>query len=104
MGLINFNLPKPKRFNYRPRYYDERKERLEKMKAQAEAELVAEKNRAVVSTLEKGFLTEHRTNSKLRRAALGKSSWLRVLVILLGLLGVWRILLPELFKVFWRLK
>ncbi len=32
MGLFNFHLPKNNKFDYRPRYYDERKERLEEMK------------------------------------------------------------------------
>ena len=108
MGMFfNFNMPKPKQFNYRPFYYDERKERLAKMKAQAEAELVAEKNRAVGSGLEKGFLTEKYANSKLSRVPLEKASllrFLRLFIILLVILGVFYFISPDIFKAFWRIK
>ena len=108
MGMFfNFNMPKPKQFNYRPLYYDERKERLEKMKAQAEAELTAEKNRGVGAGLEKGFLTEKRANSKLRHAPIEKASLLRLLrlfIILLVILGIFYFTSPEIFKAFWRIK
>ncbi len=36
MGLFNFHLPKNNKFSYTPRYYDERKERLEKLKKEHE--------------------------------------------------------------------
>ncbi len=32
MGLFHFHTPKPNKFSYQPRYYDERKERLEALK------------------------------------------------------------------------
>lgn len=32
MKLVFFRIPKPRRFNYPPRYYDEEKERLERRK------------------------------------------------------------------------
>jgi hypothetical protein len=34
MRFIIFNTPKPKRFKYKPRYYDEEKERIEQRKAE----------------------------------------------------------------------
>lgn len=34
MRFIMFRTPKPKQFNYKPRYYDEDKERIEKRKAE----------------------------------------------------------------------
>lgn len=34
MRLVMFKTPNPKRFTYKPRYYDERKERLEQRKAE----------------------------------------------------------------------
>jgi len=34
MRIVMFNTPKPKRFSYKPRYYDEEKERLEQRKAE----------------------------------------------------------------------
>lgn len=33
MRIISFRTPKPKSFNYNPRYYDQKKEELEKRKA-----------------------------------------------------------------------
>ena len=36
MGLFNFHLPENNKFDYTPRYYDERKERLEKLKKEHE--------------------------------------------------------------------
>ena len=103
--FFNFNTPKPKQFHYRPFYYDERKERLEKMKARAEAELSAD-NRETGYTggLQKGFLTERRTNSKLRHTSLEKSSTLRFLIILLVLLGILYWIMPEMFIAFWTKK
>ena len=107
MAIFNFNLPKPKQFNYRPWYYDERKERLEKMKAQAEAELVAEKKTAAVYTgsLQKGFLAENRAKSKLRRRGYEQKSALRFFIILIVLLGILYFIAPDVFMaVFWRFK
>ena len=100
--FFNFNTPKPRQFQYRPLYYDERKERLEKMKAQAEAELAAEKNGTRHTGLQRGFLAERRTNSKLRHTALEKGSTLRFFIILLVLLGALYWFMPELFTTFWR--
>jgi len=34
MRIVMFNTPKPKRFRYKPRYYDEEKEKLEQRKAE----------------------------------------------------------------------
>ena len=103
MGLFfNFNTPKARQFNYRPLYYDERKERLEKMKARAEAE----KDGGYVG-LEKGFLADNRANSKFRRVELQQAStWrlLRFLIILIALMGVSYLLVPELFVAFWKIK
>jgi len=101
MGLINFTMPKPRQFHYRPRYYDERRERLEKIKARAEAELAAEKKEAGYTGLEKGFLTERRTNSKLKRKSLEKQSALRYIIILAALLGLLYMIMPEFFIAFW---
>ena len=103
MGLFNFNTAKPKQFRYRPLYYDERKERLDKMKARAEAENEGKS----YTSLEKGFLAESRANSKLRRAELQSASmWrvLRLLIILIIILGITYVAAPELFVAFWRIK
>ena len=94
-------MPKPKQFQYRPRFYDERKERLEKMKAQAEAELAANKKRTGYTSLERGFLTERRANSKLSRKLPDKRSVLRYLIILAAIMGFLYLLMPELFIAFW---
>ena len=101
MAILNFRMPKPKQFHYRPRFYDERKERLEKMKARAEAELVAEKREAGYTGLEKGFLTERRANSKMKSKSLEKQSVLRYIIILAAILGFLYLLMPDLFIAFW---
>lgn len=103
MAILNFNTPKPRQFRYRPMYYDERKERLEKMKAQAEAE--AEKNTISGETtyagLQKGFLAERRANSKFHKTSLEKKSAFRFLIILIALLGLLYWIMPEIFYEFW---
>jgi len=105
MGLFfNFQTPKPKQFNYRPLYYDERKERLEKMKACAEAELAVEKEKTGSTGLQRGFLTGNRAKSKLRHATPEKSSALRFFIILLVLLGILYFTMPEIFMAFWKSK
>ena len=98
--LFKFNTPKPKQFHYRPMYYDERKERLEKMKAEARA---AEKE-SPYGNLQRGFLSERRNNSKMHKTSLEKKSALRFMVILLILLLFLYFLMPELFYAFWTTK
>jgi len=104
MGLFNFSTPKPRQFNYRPLYYDERKERLEKMKAQAEAEVALEKKAANYIGLQKGFLTDRRAKSKKNYASHKKASALRFLIILIAILGILYFIAPELFLAFWKTK
>ena len=107
MAFLNINTPKPRQFQYRPRFYDERKERLEKMKARAEAELSAEKSGTQYIGLQRGFLSERRENSKLQRPALNRVSNMRVVryvLILIFLMGLFYILSPELFLAFWKIK
>jgi len=105
MGIFfNFNMPKPRQFHYSPRFYDERKERLEKMKANADAEIAAEKDRAGYVGLKRGFLNERRANSKLRHSSFEKKSALRFFIILLVLLGLVYLVSPEIFTVFWKSK
>ena len=100
--LFNFNTSKPKQFNYRPLYYDARKERLEQMKARAEAD-----KEGGFTNLEKGFLAQGRANSKLRRVELQNASiWriLRFFIILILLLGISYVIVPEAFVAFWKTK
>ena len=97
MGLFtNFKTSKPKQFSYRPLYYDERKERLEKMKARAAAD-------GRHFGLEKGFLSE----KKARRTNLQDASMWRIfrfLAILIVLLGIAYVVAPAMFLSFWNLK
>jgi len=99
MAIFNFNVPKPRQFNYHPRYYDERKERLARMRAQAEAELAAEKKATVGYTrsLQRGFLAENRVNSKLHRGKLEQRSAVRFFIILVALLGILYFIAPDIF-------
>ena len=95
--LFNFNMPKPKRFNYRPLYYDERKERLEKMKAEAEAM----GKEARYMGLQKGFLSDQRERTKMRRASLERGSVMRFMMILIILLVILYVIMPDLFQAIW---
>ncbi len=90
-----FNTPKPKQFNYRPVFYDERKERLEKMKAEAEAA-----GKRPYTGLNKGFLSAQRK----RKPSLEKSSALRFFIILIVLLIILYFIMPEMFQAFWKAK
>ena len=98
--FFNFSTPKPRKFQYRPMYYDERKERLEKMKA----EVAAKRGEARYSGLNRGFLSERRNNSKMKHTVLEKMSSLRFIIILLILLGILYFFMPELFSALWKAK
>ena len=99
MPIISFNVPKPRKFNYHPRYYDERKERLTKMRAQAEAELAAEKKitAGITGSLQRGFLAENRSKSRWHREKLEQKSALRFFIILVALLGILYFIAPDVF-------
>ena len=107
MALINLNIPKPKPFRYQPRYYDERRDHLEKMQARARAEIAVENGDMQHSGLQKGFLSESRKNAKHKRNELKDASNMRVLrylIIIIILLGIFYIFSPELFLAFWSAK
>ena len=95
-------MPKPRQFQYRPLYYDERKERIEKIKARAEADFAAKKEGVKYTSLEKGFLTEQRANSKFSRKVLEQKSTFRFLIILAVLFGILYLLMPDLFIAMWK--
>jgi hypothetical protein len=100
--FFNLKRSKPKPFPYQPMYYDERKERLEKMRLRAEAE---KRGVPVDTALEKGFLREQRENSRLlhRNTLRAASLWrvVRLLVILAAILVLMYFISPEMFKLFW---
>jgi len=107
MGIIIPRMPKPRQFYYRPLYYDERKERLEQIKARAEAELANEKNRVHQTGLQKGFLAESRSNSKFSRTDIRSASsgrLMRYIIILIVILGLFYIIAPDVFMAFWKFK
>ena len=104
MPIINFNLPKPRRFNYRPRYYNERRERLAMMEARARAQLEDGKKGDYIGGLQKGFLSENRANSKLYRKKLERQSSLRFLIILLVILGLFYLWQPDIAKAIFKFK
>ena len=107
MGIIFPRMPKPKQFYYRPRYYDERKERLENIKARAEAELAAEKDAVHRIGLQKGFLTESRTNSKFNRTDFREEAsgrLIRYVIIVVVILGIFYLVAPDVFLAFWKFK
>ncbi len=82
MGIFNFNAPRPRQFNYQPRYYDERKERLNNMIAAAQAE--KEGRQVAGHGLQPGFLREAQQKSR-RASRLKRNSSMR-LVLTMGIL------------------
>ncbi|MCH2235007.1 MAG: hypothetical protein MK078_12210 [Crocinitomicaceae bacterium] len=90
-----FKLPnKHKRFEYTPRYYDERKEALEKKIKQYNTEAVAEdevKMRREVNFREN--VSDRWSNSEFRRK--NKRANLRLLIILVAVLGVFYVLFTQ---------
>ena len=116
MGIFINIMPKPKRFHYNPLYYDERKERLEKLKtracaersrsAEAEVALQMQSEAEEGSTqqkcgLERGFITESRAKSKKYSLNLEKTSIVRLLIAL-ALIGLLYLVAPEFFTSIWR--
>ncbi|TXC78680.1 hypothetical protein [Luteibaculum oceani] len=75
----------PKSFHFKPRYYDEQKERIAKRRAQIKRELVAE---GKLDTSEKDLFNRlerrHRSHISYRKSA--KKSNIRITMILIGLL------------------
>jgi len=107
MGILITRMPRPRQFNYSPLYYDERKERIEKIKAKAEAEFAAEKNKAPYTGLQKGFLSENRSASKFNRSENLKGSsgrLLRYVMIVAVILGIFYLVAPDVFLSFWKFK
>jgi len=104
MPIINFKMPKPRQFNYRPMFYDERKERLDQMKAKAEAELATKKEGGRYIGLQRGFLTESRANSKMKLSPLKQKSTLRFIIILIAILGTLYLIAPDVFMAIWNIK
>ena len=106
MGILFTRMPRPRQFDYQPLYYDERKERLEKIKARADAELAAEKKGIHHTGLQKGFLAENREGSKFRYTDLKASSGrlLRYVIIVVVILGIFYFVAPDVFLAFWKFK
>ena len=107
MGILITRMPRPRQYNYQPLYYDERKERLEKIKARAEAELAAEKDRDHHTGLQKGFLAESRSDSKFHHTDFKKESsgrLLRYVIIVIAILGIFYLIAPDVFLAFWKFK
>lgn len=81
MAIFNFNAPRPRQFNYKPRYYDERKERLNNMIAAAKAEKEGKQDpNAAKNHLQPGFLREYRRLSKRGESKLKRASAIRVMM------------------------
>lgn len=77
------------------------------MKAQAVAELAADKDRVGYTGLKKGFLSEHRNKSKGLKIKLQSPSVIRLilfLVLIAASLYAFYLYDSELFKAFWKIK
>ncbi|OFX44169.1 MAG: hypothetical protein A2046_08080 [Bacteroidetes bacterium GWA2_30_7] len=78
MGLPGFfKLPKHKSFNYSPRYYDERKEELEKLKNESAESRINFSDKPIIM---KGFFKENLKNNQ--KKALNKSNARLIIIIL----------------------
>lgn len=85
MAIKFFYLPKGRKFNYQPRYYDERKEELERRKRRIDRELGLEQNgkgKDVFVPQIKGQMRKYMKTAKKQR----KTSNIRMLIILAVLL------------------
>ncbi len=82
-----FNTHKHKRFNYRPRYYDEQKEDLEQRIRQIESEMGVEPGKAYVPKIRKGQMGNYIRKNRLKQS---RQSNLRLFIIILVLsLAAW---------------
>ncbi len=83
MGMISFfRIPKPKRFNYRPVFYDARKEALKEREQQIKQELgLADDTVARISNIKGRFRSQMKKNKELQ-----VKSNIRLLLILAALL------------------
>jgi hypothetical protein len=78
MGLFNFFTPKNRRFDYTPRYYDKRKERLEAIKKKYD-----NPDRALIEERIRGRFQRHT-----RRENIFMKTSIRFIIILAVLLGI----------------
>lgn len=78
MRITFFKTPRPKEFNYMPRYYDERKEEADERQKRIEKELSASNNGEYVSGITRGSM--QRRFAERRRGK--RSSTIRLLVII----------------------
>lgn len=95
-----YNMPKPRRFNYHPRYSDERQERLRRLEERAgEREPSAESQHAdsVSADGDAGRAAGYGVSFSRRKAKaparLSAMNTMQILVIIVVLVAVWRILL-----------
>jgi hypothetical protein len=82
MRITFFKTPRPKEFNYIPRYYDERKEEMEERKKRIEQELGLNKGKDYKHGITRGAMTRRMTE----RRKSNRSSVIRLLVIIAILL------------------
>jgi hypothetical protein len=84
MGIPSFfRTPKPKQFNYMPRYYDEQKENLEERIRNIELEMGVKEGEAYRPRIRKGQMSNYYRRKQQR---VKKQSNIRLVVIILILL------------------
>jgi len=85
MGIPRFfRIPKHKQFNYRPIYYDERKERLEERVKEIEQEFGIKNGKAPMRTMTRGSFSHYH----LRKKKAQRYSTTRLILIIIFLLFV----------------
>jgi len=83
MGLPSFfRINKPRRFNFYPRYYDERKAKMQERIKKAEVELGINSEKSQTRTLQKGHMRGYFPRNK----RLKRTSNIRLLIIIVILL------------------
>ncbi len=87
-----FPTQKPKKFTYNPIFYDERKERLQKMIEEAERESAGSSSEGSGARLEHGFIRQNLRKSKYRKNR-DRTSSLRIWISMILLLFLFYLLL-----------
>jgi hypothetical protein len=87
MGIPSFfRTPKPKRFNYIPRHYDEQKEQLEERIRDIEREMGVTKGEAYRPTIRKGHMSNY-FRRKQRKTQQQSTIRLIIIIIILCLIS-----------------
>ena len=104
MGFYLFRIPKPRRFEHIPIYYDESKERLKEMQRQADLEAGKRSNDNYVPNIKGKFRKNwHNTVNSSARDEKRKSNIRLIAIVIVLFFIAWLIINADIsiFNVFW---